>query len=71
MPSEYKPLEYKPPEYKLPKICLKVSISQGLILGILRYLPVLEYLIGRNFRQVKFSSPNEKFVTFARQTFAR
>ena len=38
MLSEYKPPEYEPlPECKPPKMCLKMSISPGLIFGILRY----------------------------------
>ena len=37
MTAELRPPDYKPPEYKPPKICIKMGISPGVILGILRY----------------------------------
>ena len=41
------PSEYKPPEYKPPKMCLKMSMSPGLIIEILRYLD------NRNFNMLR------------------
>ena len=51
---------------KLCKISIFIAINTVFICGIIEYL-IGRNFVGRNFRRAKFSSPNKKFVTFARR----